>query len=193
MELTSTRKWIILLLSLTALFILILGGWWIYLASTLYIRLEALSSSGQVNWDVVSMLKWEGLTFFISTLSLLVTIIYLYIQDWKKAHGLQSFFASMTHELKTPLASISLQAQVLRDILLESEMQGETKEDLKKYNERIIADAKNLEKQIDNSLQLAKLEWSSKLKLSDINILEVVKRSSGSFQILILNFIFQVT
>jgi signal transduction histidine kinase len=181
MELTKTQKWIVFFIGITITFILVLGSWWIYLASRLYIKLEELSLTGQVSWNVVSMLKWEGLVFFLAILVLFVTLTYLYLQDWRKARGLQSFFTSMTHELKTPIASIYLQSQVLQDLLSSSHLSEQEKEQLEKYNKRISQDAKNLEKQIDSTLQLAKLEWSNDYELENISLQNFVQKTCDEF------------
>ena len=88
--------------------VFLLGSWWLYLVFKLANKLETLNHP-LLEGNLVKMIKLEGLTFFIFLSILTVTLLYIYIQDHKKTISLQAFFSSLTHELKTPLASIKLQ------------------------------------------------------------------------------------
>ena len=116
---------------------------------------------------------------------------YIYFQDHKKTKSLQAFFSSLTHELKTPLASIKLQTQVLDDFISEGNFPDKDKEKISKYTKRLLSDAVRLEDQLDNHLQLSRVERKALLSLSSINICTFLdketKRYNESIEFEILN------
>ncbi|MDO9182673.1 MAG: HAMP domain-containing sensor histidine kinase, partial [Bacteriovorax sp.] len=83
---------------------------------------------------------------------------------------LQAFFASLTHELKTPLASIRLQGEVINEILLAKNDQS-----LNKLSSRLIEDTGKLETQMDKILQLSRIERGGELSLSALKIIPYIK------------------
>jgi signal transduction histidine kinase len=103
--------------------ILALGSWWLYLIVKYGEKVASITGDDGGN-KVLKMVKWEGGTFFTLLILLSMSLLFLYFKDQKKTKGLQAFFASMTHELKTPLASIKLQAEVISEDL---EEKGEQK------------------------------------------------------------------
>lgn len=117
------------------------------------------------------MLLWEGGTFFILLILISSTFIFLYIKDLKKNRAMAIFFSSLTHELKTPLASIRLQADVIHDLLTQSENQM-----LKKLSERMIEDTGKLEIQMDKILQLSRMELGGNLNPTSINLDQFIKQ-----------------
>ena len=76
---------------------------------------------------------------------------------------MQAFFSSLTHELKTPLASIRLQAEVINDF-----SPKETNSRLQKLTTRLIEDTHGLENQMDKILQLSRIEKGSKVRQQKI-------------------------
>lgn len=80
------------------------------------------------------------------------------------------FFSSLTHELKTPLASIRLQADVINDLLTQSENQM-----LKKLSDRMIEDTQKLEVEMDKILQLSRIELGGNLNPRPINLGQFIK------------------
>lgn len=80
------------------------------------------------------------------------------------------FFSSLTHELKTPLASIRLQADVINDLLTQSENQM-----LKKLSDRMIEDTQKLEVEMDKILQLSRIELGGNLNPTPINLGQFIK------------------
>lgn len=145
-------------------FILSLGAWWLHLIVKYGEQVDALG--GQVNGpSVAKMVKWEGATFFTVLILLSFSFVMLYLKDQKKTKGLQAFFASMTHELKTPLASIRLQAEVLHENIEEHE-----NETLKKFSTRLIEDTNKMENQMDKILQLSRLEGGGEINLIELDL-----------------------
>lgn len=167
MELTKTTKWLYTLLALWVTFIFSLGAWWTHL----YIKFSdfnVIHSKPEQFYKVTRMLKWEGITVFFGLLAISILIIYIFTRDLKKTNSLKSFFATMTHEMKTPLASIKLQAQVLTDLL--EDIDKKSYEKIKPFAERLIEDGNKLEAEMDEILQLARLESGGSLNLEPVNI-----------------------
>jgi signal transduction histidine kinase len=93
------------------------------------------------------MLAWEGATFFVCLLAGGVAIAYFMIQEVRHKQRLQIFFSTFTHELKTPLASLRLQAESLKEDLQDSAHA--------KLVDRLVSDTDRLTIQLENSLFLA--------------------------------------
>ena len=95
--------------------ILLMGAWWLYLMNYLS---QQLISQGLEAPDIIRLTKWEGSTFLILIFLVTSTIYYYYYRIIQKNQAMQGFFASLTHELKTPLASIRLQGEVISEMAL---------------------------------------------------------------------------
>ncbi len=146
--------------------LLLIGGWWVFFM----INFEEFLVNTQRE-RITKMLAWEGGSFIILLLLISVSILILYLKDKRKTHSLQAFFASLTHELKTPLASIRLQGEVINEIL-------ESKKDptLDKLIGRLIDDTAKLETQMDKILQLSRIERGGELNLTPITLLPLIKK-----------------
>ena len=149
--------------------VLALGGWWLYLVVKLSTSPEVI-----VTTDFIKLAKWEGGTFLLLLTSLTVSFYYLYYKDLRKTKSLQDFFSGLTHELKTPLASIRLQGEVLQEKLNLDEKQAQ-------LFERLIDDTQNLEIQMDKIIQLSRIERDRTLNLQRKSIKEELKRIVSQF------------
>ncbi len=170
MKSSSKTLMILSLLWLTVL--LCIGGWWIYLMlnfETILASLDKISFS--------KMLFWEGSTFIILLILLSGSLLILYLKDQKRTKALQDFFASLTHELKTPLASIKLQGDVISELI-------ESKNDpqLLKLVNRLTSDTIKLETQMDKILQLSRIERGGKLNLSNVKLIPFIKTIAKPWQ-----------
>jgi signal transduction histidine kinase len=154
---TLSLLWLIVLLSL--------GGWWIYLMNHFDSLLSTLDHA-----KVTKMLFWEGSTFIILLTLICISLIIFYFRDHMKTKALQDFFASLTHELKTPLASIKLQGEVIGELI-------ETKNDpqLKILLTRLTEDTIKLETQMDKILQLSRIERGGELNLTSVKLCPFIK------------------
>lgn len=150
----------------------LLGGWWLYLVFNLANKLSGLNHPS-ISGNLLRMVQWEGVTFFGLLFLLTILFLYIYLQDFKKTKALQAFYASLTHELKTPLASMKLQAQVLNDLILE--IKDGSRDKLLKYTSRLIEDNLRLEDQLDNHLQLSRLERDAPLNLREIDLADFIR------------------
>lgn len=182
MEINKTKKGKYILLFSSVLILLLLGSWWLYLVFNLAVKLEDANIDG-LNGNYLKMIQWEGASFFLLLFILTALFLYTYINDLKKTKALQSFFASLTHELKTPLASMKLQTQVLADIIEESKIDKTEKAKIDKYLNRLLDDNLKLENQLDNHLQLSRVQRHSILNLTQINLTSFIKKEIKRFDI----------
>jgi signal transduction histidine kinase len=145
-----------------SLLILAIGTWWSYLLLN--------SEEGS---KLAKMIKWEGATFILLLTLISGSILVLFLKNLKKTKSLQAFFASMTHELKTPLASIRLQADAL-----DSKLQSE---ELRPLTERIIEDTQNLEAKMDKILALSRVERDGVLSIDSIDLTDFLKSTALNY------------
>ena len=148
-----------------------LGSWWFYLLSAYGSQIEMFFEANPelgFKTNIVRMLKWEISTFIIFMILLSVSFMIVYLKDQNKTKALQDFFASLTHELKTPLASIRLQSEVITDLA--------DNKSLEKLTKRLIEDTTNLEVQMDKILQLSRLERGGKLNLSSVELYPLIQK-----------------
>lgn len=151
--------------------LLLIGGWWVYFM----VNFENFLVNTE-RARITKMLAWEGGSFIVLLMLLSVSILILYLKDKRKTHALQAFFASLTHELKTPLASIRLQGEVINEIL-------ESKKDptLDKLIGRLIQDTAKLETQMDKILQLSRIERGGELNLTSLALIPLINKISKTW------------
>lgn len=142
--------------------ILCIGSWWLFLVIKLSTHLKLANVSTGV--DYMRMAKWEGGFFLILLITISLSLIYLYLQELKQTASLKAFFASLTHELKTPLASMRLQAEVINDLIEQKKT-----ENLNAFGQRLIEDSKRLELEMDKILHLSRVEQGGILTLQNIH------------------------
>lgn len=155
--------------------LLTLGGWWLYLLVTVGRKLELLESEVGIDMglspNLTKLVMWEGTTFLFLLSFLSFVMLFLYFKDQKKSKSMQDFFASLTHELKTPLASIRLQSEVLADLIMHKYQD----ENLKDLTLRLVEDTAKLETEMDKILQLSRLERGGTLNLIPLDLPHFVK------------------
>ncbi len=89
------------------------------------------------------MLMSEGIFFLFAILGGGGTLIYLLIKDYARHQQLKNFFNLFSHDLKTSITRLRLQAEVLKEDLSTSEH---------KSLDRILKDINRLDLQLENSL-----------------------------------------
>jgi signal transduction histidine kinase len=173
MELNRTRRWFYALTLLWVLMLLGLGSWWLYLVFKLHTNLSHLNLpqlGSQAKF--LNMMKWEGTFFFIFLVLLGGSLFYMYLRDMRKTKAMQSFFASLSHELKTPLASMRLQVEVIKDLIEDEE---HSHEQLSNLARRLVEDTVNLEGELEKSLQLSRIEQDGALSIAPISLERYLK------------------
>jgi signal transduction histidine kinase len=162
MAINKTRSWVYILSSVWVVLLLGIGSWWLYLTINL------------VGADArfVNMMKWEG-GFFIGALVLLgLSLFGMYMRDLRRSKAMQAFFSSLSHELKTPLASMKLQAEVIKDMI---EDESHSHDQLSALTGRLIQDTHKLESELEKALQLSRIEQDAPLSLGPFSLERYLK------------------
>ncbi len=173
------NNWYYYLFIFFALTLTLLGSWWVYLMFTLNTKVAAIDAQD----NVVTMIKWEGITFLILIVLMVILFFYIYFLDLKKTRSLQTFFSTLTHELKTPLTSIRLQSQVLQSLVTKLSLSDEESGKLSKYMDRLEEDTMKLEHKLEETLQLSRLERGGGLNLVEINLETYLQKITSSLSL----------
>lgn len=170
MQLQDRRLfWWFLGLSLWGIFTISLATWWYIFVLREIQRESVVTASSPLEFArKVTMIKYEGLALVSSLLVMVAATGTLLYRELKRARAIRRFFATFTHELKTPLASLRLQAESLAEDLSKQKT-GENK-----YLTRLIADTERLELQLENSLLLSSLDSSKELHMEQLSIAEII-------------------
>lgn len=136
------------LVAVWLLFTVALAVWWVYFALR---QLDALARLDAEHASMLTryhrMLMWEGGTLLLCLVGGGAALAWLVHRERKESQLIREFLAAFTHELKTPLASIRLQAEVLNEGLGESVGRDKVK--------RLLSDIGRLYLRLENSLFLA--------------------------------------
>ncbi len=175
------EKWPFILTGLWITLITSIGVWWLYLIVYLGRQLNELSHASGANnvstlkaINVVEMAKWEGSTFFLLLGLVSFFLISFYVKDLKKTQSMQVFFAAISHELKTPSASMRLQAEVIQDQL--DHFLPQPPAALKDLINRLVEDSQRLEHELEQILQLSRVERDAGLSLRCFDFEKLVKQ-----------------
>lgn len=126
---------------------LALAGWWLLFGLKQLDKIAGLqNASAQEILRQHRMLMSEGGFLFGLLLIGGISLLYYISVEIGRARQVQTFFAAFTHDLKTSLASLRLQAEALEE---------DMKDHQSKFPKRIIRDTVRLELQLNNSLTLA--------------------------------------
>ncbi len=108
----------------------------------------------------------------------LVTILIIYRQ--KRLHEMKTdFINNMTHELKTPIASISLASQMLKDPMVSKNDQS-----FNNLSSVIEEECKRLGSHVERVLQMATLErGQTTLKIKDVYVNDIIRRVVKSVEL----------
>ncbi|MDZ4726515.1 MAG: HAMP domain-containing sensor histidine kinase [Leptospira sp.] len=135
-----------------------LGIWWWVLGLRQARTIAEISTNKESHKElerVNRMLKLEG-TFFLFMLGVGgVTLASFSYRDYRRALLITDFFSTVTHEMKTPLASLQLQVEAL----LEDHPNSAITEKFKK----LLKENKRIESRMDKAFYLASLMQGEKL------------------------------
>jgi signal transduction histidine kinase len=145
-----------------------LGLWWTVMglsqAKQIYELEKKIDSSELVElrfYKQSRMIKMEGSFFILLLVIGGSTLLLLTQKEQERSRMLKDFFATLTHEMKTPLASLRLQAESLEEEIKNKKV--------KILVSRLIDDSKRLELQMDKALYLASINRGEILFLEKIN------------------------
>ncbi len=98
--------------------------------------------------------------------------IYTIIRQKKVSEVTNDFINNMTHEFKTPIATISLAREILQDATIQ-----QNQEKTNRYLSVIADESKRLSSQVENVLQAAKLGRKDvKLNLKSLDIHQIIEK-----------------
>ncbi len=154
----------ILLVALWVTFTVTLAVWWLIfgLRQLALINQSNLEGAVQLHRHY-QMLLWEGGILIASLIGGGLALYYYARREQKRHAQVEEFFAAFTHDAKTAMASLRLQAESLKEDL------GSKPSPLL---DRLLQDTLRLQIQLENSLSLVKLPTGRLLiepvKLSDL-------------------------
>ncbi len=161
LRLSLAGIWLVLTFSLSA--------WWMIHGLSQSAQLEALPQASGFAARQHRMFFWEG-GFLLSFVILGgAFLFYSIFRDQLRSEEVHQFFSTFTHELKTSLTSLRLQAEIL-----EEDPRNRENENLR----RLLLDVVRLELQLENALVLAQAE-RSKLFLEEIPLQKTVRSLSA--------------
>src|SRR2546425_9734430 len=140
----------ILLVALWVAFTVTLAAWWMIFGLR---QLDLLNQFHVEQSDQLQrhtqMLLWEGGILIVSLIGGGMALFYYARREQKRHAQVEEFFAAFTHDAKTALASLRLQAESLQEDYAES---GQNP-----LLDRLLRDTVRLQLQLENSLFLVNL------------------------------------
>lgn len=169
-------------------FSLSLATWWIMFGLNQLDRINALDikqASEIARYQ--KMLMWEGGVLLFLLLSGGTALGYFVYQETKRFRQINEFFATFSHELKTSIASMRLQAESLQEDFENPEQSFD--EHHRKLLSRLLKDSVRLELQLENSLFLANISEQKLFveRLSLARVVESLKPQWPSLKIDVIN------
>src|SRR6266849_11093139 len=141
---------VIALVGLWVVFTVTLAGWWLIFGLRQLDLLNRLNLEGAVALHRhYQMLLWEGSILIASLIGGGLALFYYARREQKRHAQVEEFFAAFTHDAKTALASLRLQAESLREDFANA---GPSP-----LLERLLSDTLRLQLQLENSLFLVNL------------------------------------
>lgn len=153
------NRWRLVLAIIWLVITLSLSAWWMVLG----LKQAELLESNQAAARQQRMLFWEGSFLLGFVLIGGGALAYFSFSDQKRYKEVRTFFSTFTHELKTSLTSLRLQAEILEEAHSENE-----------NLRRLLKDVVRLELQLENALILAQ-EEKANLILEDISLQKMVQ------------------
>lgn len=124
-------------------------------------------------WKIIA----SSAFFFILTVVAFVLAFQIIFKQKKLSDMKNDFINNMTHELKTPIATISIAGEMLRDNSISS-----NEDNRKKYANIIIEENKRLGNHVEKVLQIARLENGElELNKADRSINDIIENVANRF------------
>ncbi|HET9370481.1 MAG TPA: HAMP domain-containing sensor histidine kinase [Vicinamibacterales bacterium] len=142
-----------------------LAAWWLVFGLSQARRLHtATAPADTAEIDRVQrMLEWEGIFLIALLVGGGIALIVGIRREHARQDEVSNFFMSFTHDLKTSLASLQLQAESLREDLPEAADNANL--------ERLMKDARRLQLQLENSLYFAQPDGGLIVEPVDVHAL----------------------
>ncbi len=131
---------------------------------------------------IVRSLGFIGVSSSILTIFLIITFsftLYVILKQKRLSEMKSDFVNNMTHELKTPISTISLASQMLSDTSIPN-----TEKNYSRISGLISEESKRLGYQVERVLQMAKFDQGElKLQFEELNMHEVIESVITNFMI----------
>jgi signal transduction histidine kinase len=149
-----------------------LATWWMIFGLEQARMLRALGGPDAIRLErVQKMLMWEGATFIGLLLAGGIALIVSIRREHARQRAVEAFFMAFTHDLKTALTSLQLQAESLSEDLPAAAAHPNMN--------RLLRDAVRLGVQLENSLYLAQPEGD--LLLEPVRLAESIERAAADW------------
>jgi signal transduction histidine kinase len=106
---------------------------------------------------------WEAGAMVLLVIIISLCILWLFLRDARRTRSVQTFFAGVTHELRTPMTGIRLQAESIAEKTNTSDPQY-------KLVHRLLEDTEKLESHLEQTLELARVEGGTPPQLQAIKL-----------------------
>lgn len=144
------RSLAIAMVAVWVVFTVTLAAWWLIFGLRQLDLIKSLNVAGAQDLHrYYQMLMWEGGILIASLIGGGLALFYYARREQRRHAQVEEFFAAFTHDAKTALASLRLQAESLREDFAESEANP--------LLERLLSDTLRLQLQLENSLFLVNL------------------------------------
>lgn len=147
------------------LFTVTFAVWWFTFSFDHIQTLAQLQPDRVAHWERQQrMITWEGGTWLVLLVAGGAALIGLVLKERQRVRRIREFFASFSHDVKTSLASLRLQAEALADETPDSPVL-----------QRLIGDTVRLQLQLENSLFLSSQD-DIKLYVERLRLSQLVER-----------------
>ncbi|MBC7371255.1 MAG: HAMP domain-containing histidine kinase, partial [Bdellovibrionaceae bacterium] len=139
------------------------GWWWVY-------GLNSHDSPEQI-YKKHRMLMWEGSILIATVVMGGGSLFFLSYRDQRRHEQLQTFFATFSHDIKTSITRLRLQAEILEE------------DNIQQKNpvlQRLVGDIARLDLQLENSLLLSSSE-SAKLLREKLLLSKIIESMRGTW------------
>ncbi|HUF23547.1 MAG TPA: HAMP domain-containing sensor histidine kinase [Vicinamibacterales bacterium] len=140
-----------------------LAAWWLVFGLSQARELQSAGGEAARLAHVQRMLVWEGIVLIALLLAGGIALIVAIRRERERRRQVEGFFTAFTHDLKTALASLRIQAESLQEDLPEASGSANLR--------RLLKDAVRLELQLENSLYFAQPDGSLHLEAVDVSAL----------------------
>jgi signal transduction histidine kinase len=148
-----------------------LASWWLAVGLNLTGQLNSAAVDAQPAASLRRMFIWEGAVFIGLLLAGGIAMVLAIRREHQRRHALETFFMSFTHDLKTAIASVQLQAEGL----LEDWGDRAPRAPL----ERLASDTVRLQIQLENSLFVAQPD--GRLLAERLDVGDAIARLAGDW------------
>lgn len=149
-----------------------LASWWMVFGLEQARQLRALGGPQAARLERVQrMFVWEGISFIGLLVAGGTALVIAIRGEQKRQRAVEAFFMAFTHDLKTALASLQLQAESLSEDLPEAAANPNMT--------RLLNDTLRLGVQLENSLYFAQPEGH--LLVEPVSIARVIQRTAADW------------